>query len=81
MALSAKKMVTKYKANISAKLGVSPSTFNDPVLECLFQTIIDSIKEDLESIGSDFPGTELIASGSPVEGVITIGKIPKGNFR
>ena len=82
VALSKKKMLTKYKGLIAAKLGVT-SDFNDEVLECLFQAIIDSIKEDMEAVNSNYPGSELIsgAPGAPVTGVITTGKIKPGGFR
>jgi len=75
-------MVTKYKGLLASKIG-AVSDFNDEVLECLFQTIIDSIKEDMEAINSSFPGSELIAAapGAPVVGVITTGKIKPGGFR
>ena len=81
MALSKKKMISKYKALLSGKTGASD--FDDTALECLFQTIIESIKEDMESINSSFPGSELIAAapGAPVVGVITTGTIKPGGFR
>lgn len=81
MALSKTKMISKYKELLTGKTG--SSDFDDTALECLFQTIIESIKEDLESVSSSFPGSELIATapGAPVVGTITTGKIKPGGFR
>ena len=81
VALSKQKMLAKYKQLLTSKAGPIPS-IPDIALECLFQTIIESVQEDMESIKSNYPGSELFDSlGKPVSGSITKGKINPGGFR